>query len=1126
MATTTIPANAILFAINSAIRLGTRFRKAYARKLQGKVMVLPLPSSDNSANETDISEFFDSRRGRRFLNLPESKRLKELHEKAVTTVLDGEELEAYRSFYDVFFDLDNQKGAFNLEEFHDEIAEMLHLKQWQNDKALHPSPLQLVAGSIIEFGIDYFNQFPGALNVHSAHGKAIKHFLSALDTIDFAEDVHLRKAINRRLVPELFAAAAETLNDLAPEIVGDEQLQNLIQAATQGVYKDIYNRLNPGMTRTEKEEVINWGKMVLHSLIKNAGEYTFMNTKSLFGTNEAASKLVANTGNALLNAILSNDEVQINLKEVFTLDTLDEIVREAFSTIAEYPQLISKEEGIKNIIVGVSNTMANSGIDRPGLIPEFIRLIIEKAALNVHFFWEDGDDVQGPKNLLIIALRETLSVIAHKENPDDVWRLSLSNSQLVDVVYQVTDEIIEHPEWIVSPSENDPSLLKVILQTSLDALKHVPPQQRFSQDVFNTLLELSLRTVAKSNQVLGLVKWGDGAREVMLLDKALDLVFDFVYNKTPGRGTSRFELVTELLGYSLDTILNANPNKKGLILIQLLLFKDGAIDYSKGFNPTMADQLVESALAILDEHPDLILKEGFLTQTISETAAVLRGTVENRNDLLPEFIRLILEKTAMSAPFFLKTSESGAENILVTAMRQMLIVLTQKEDDEDKWRLGISNAQLLDVFNSITDEIILNPHWLQPAEGRPSVLSIVLSTTFETLKHIPEEQRFSQDTFNWLLDQSLRSVARSNHILDVINWGSGEQEVLVLDKALDLIFFFVYGGPAVGVGGRFELLADLLDYSLTSIMSANPNKKGLMLIQLLLFKDSGIDYSNGFNAELADQLVGSGLAILEEHSELIVRDHFFIKIISDTASVLRTTMIERKHLLPEIIRLILDSSAGHLDLLLRLEENDPKNILVIALEQVLKAVAAKPSVGKWKPALTDSQLLEITDIIFNEIISHPAWTEQQGVFIFDLLNALFLALETIPNIKKLPYEVVRNVIGQSFQAASIKKELILPLHTDTGETQKVVIQYSLEALFVRIYDDGGNETATWNLSQADVLDQLVELLLTAVTHAENNKSSIDDELDAFKIAITNYRNQLIPTVSELLSILSAQEVGA
>ena len=1385
MATTTLSANAVLFAINSAVKLGTRFRKAYVNKLQTESLILPLPSFTNTANRRKINDFFDEHGDTFFKDqndepFPEIERLKELYDKSKRLGLSPEELKEYQDYYDIFFNVSEGVQPGSSPTLGEDAIEVFTLAQWQNDKMVRPSVLQLVGGSLIEVGIDFFQQVPGALNTASAHGKAIKHFLSALDKIPFAEESNLKKAITQQLVPQLFATAAETVVSLAPEIAGDEKLQNVIQAAAQGLVTDLQGKLMAANSREEREEAINWGQLVLRSLIKNTGEYAFSNTRQLFGTNQAASKLVSRTGLALLDAIVSPDEDGVNLKEVFSADTLDDVIHEAFNTLSEYPQIISGEEGIKKIVVEVSKVMAHSDIKRPGLIPEFIRIILEKAALNARFFWRKTPS--GPENLLIVTLEQTLQALAHKDSPDDVWRLSLSNSQLLDIVNNLTDQVIAHPGWIRKPPGDKPSILSLVIGTVLDALSTIPPHQRFSRQTFGHVLEASVRTVATSNHVLDKVKWGSGEDEVMILNKALNLVFEFVHHD-PQRGKGgRLALLTDLLDYSLDTILSANPNKKGLILIQLLLFKDSGIDYSSGFNEALADQLISSALSVLDEHTDLITKDDFLTQLISGTAGALNATFTDRKNLLPELVRLLLDNSANNLNLLFELEGDDPKNILVIALRQTLEALSRKENPEDTWRLAISNSQLLDIVNLVTDEVVANPEliakasekpsilstiiesalsalakmphaerfsnenfaWLMElsfrtvatseqvlglvkwgggetevmildkaldlifdfvyhpeqkglgnrlglltdlvdysletilnqhpdkkglllvqlllfedsginysagfnedladqligsaiavldehtelivkddfltktisdtaqilrlnmvgrdqllpelvrlmldssannlellidasedepkhllvialrqtlevlaqkddpgdvwklnitnsqilgvvqmvtdevianpnlvvkATDKPSLLSLVLHTTLNALHNLPPNERFSNDTFGWLLELNLRTVAGSNHVLDLVKWGGGVQEVMVLEKALDLVFGAVYGTTLPGGTNRIELLADLLDFSIDTILRANPNKKGLVLIQLLLFKDSGIDYSSGFNEHSASQLVDSLIRVLDEHTDLVTHDQVLSKIIAETAQALRSSMSDRENMLPELVRLLIDTTSGNLDLLLRGNENDPQHILVTGLKQVLQAIAMKPTDGKWKPSLTNSQVMEIVNTVFEEILNHPLWAQNEGKLIFDVLHAMFRSLESVPGDQKLPYKLVQILIEDTFAATSTKKEFTVPIETVEG-TQQLAIEYSLQEFFLTIYNEETNETLQWNLSQAEVFEALTNHFLVALTQTKVDKDSIDGEIKRFEDVLSDYKNNLINTIDEILSALS------
>ena len=859
MTVPTLTAEAIIFSINSAIRLSGRFRKAYADSLKAKRISLPLPSFHHEPTETTI-EFFFREEGNRFLGQIEL--LDQLHEKAKNSRLTIEELREYREFYRAFgrmvrrpnsdhFDKESMRQPIFLNR--EDVVHFFKIRQWELGMVKPTSILQLVAGSLVEIGIDYFTQVPGALNLKSAHGLALKNFLGALDEVTISSAPTFRELTNL-IVPRLFASAAETISDLSTEITSDENLQKLIRATSLGITSDLYARIDTMTPATEREEIIHWGQMVIKSTIRSAGTHAFNNTRELFGTNDSAGKLVEMTGKTFLHAILeSGGEDQIDFKEVFTAQTLDEVMKSAFTALSEYPGWLSRQEAVRNILSGVSNTLATSGIRRPGLAPELVRLMLEETAENIDLFWDE--DINQGEGIMISALRDMLTVLA-MEPEDGRWKPKMSNSQILDMVYGLTEDIVQNPAWA-----------------------------------------------------------------------------------------------------------------------------------------------------------------------------------------------------------------------------------TQKVDDQ-------------------------------------SLLKKVLLTTFGALAQVPAHDRFTPDTFSMLLQLNLRAVARSPRILSKIKWGNTEEETIILDKALDLVFSFTINENETPPIGRLNLLVDLTEFTLDTILRQNPDKKGLLLLDLLLFKDSGIDFSNGFTSHTGEQLLDSALNILDMHTELVTNDHVLKNIISDTAHAIRSTTVERQNLVPEIVRLIFEQSAGHLDFLMADRDNRSVNLLVLALKQTLLAISSAPEAGRWKPQFTNEQLLELIDIVSTEVITNPAWGRNEKL-IFDLLQALFAAMENIPAEQKLPNALVNALVQKAFQATSSQKRLLLPLRNETGEsTGQLAIQYSLENFFITLYSPDNAEVTTWEITNSEVIHSLMDYFVTAIASGPADRTSLDEVINNFKKTFGEYQQNTIVTVDELLATLA------
>jgi len=75
-------AEAIIFAINSAIRLGRNAQRAYSLSLSSKAIVLPLPKFSGTPNAFTAQRFFDSEEadgGARFIARME--RLQAIHQR-------------------------------------------------------------------------------------------------------------------------------------------------------------------------------------------------------------------------------------------------------------------------------------------------------------------------------------------------------------------------------------------------------------------------------------------------------------------------------------------------------------------------------------------------------------------------------------------------------------------------------------------------------------------------------------------------------------------------------------------------------------------------------------------------------------------------------------------------------------------------------------------------------------------------------------------------------------------------------------------------------------------------------------------------------------------------------------
>ncbi|RMG81072.1 MAG: hypothetical protein D6714_13565 [Bacteroidetes bacterium] len=1097
-----LTAEAIIFSIHSAIRLGKGLERAYANSIKGKSIALPLPAVESEINFSRMTRFFRKEEGKIYVSetltidgkeipnpnfLPGLSALNAKAQQGEDQLTEAERLEYEESFHG-FYRVVNQTTPYSP----DDLAGIFRIRQWEKGLVPNPSPLQMVAGTLVEIGIDYFNQVPGAVRADSTLANFLKSFLNAIDEVEFAENNALKDTLVKNIVPKLFIATAETLGEESHKITDNQKLQNFIRFSTAGLAKDMYDRIEALSTSGDHEEVIRWGQLIYRSMVKNAGEYVLNTSGELFGADEKEAALIQAVGQSVMRAVLEPDSQGVSLKNAFTPETLDGVVKAALITVAQYPELVSKKDGIREIVQGVAAAIAESGIRQPGILPEMVRLILENTANQLEVLWDLADP--DAEHLLVLASRQILTALA-AEPPAGKWKPRLTKTQILFIVEDLLGEVANNPAWIVEKANKD-SLLSEVLEATFLALQSIPEGKRLNVNTLEVVLKMNIRAVATSRAVLNKIKWGDHAQETTILNKALDLVFAFVFSRNNTADPT--DLLLDLLDYILETLVVQYPDSRGILLTQLILSEHFGVVRENGFDKETADRLVKVTLEVLSAHPDLAVKNEGLQNMIAGVAMSLVEGGIRQPDIVSEFIRLILVQAAGNMNLILQIPGDVPQHLFVIALQQILTVVSRPVPD-GKWKPQITGTQLVMLTETLLDEVVRNPAWITDRVHDNTMLAEVLNATFKALENIPTGQRLTLETVESLIQVNMRAVATSPKVLQKIKWGDGEEEVTILNKALDLVFETAFGAhPALDKG---ELLYDLLDYILQVIIIHHPDEKGLTLTALILQKELPIIQDNGFNKPLANELLETALEVLSEHPNLISGKVSIQNIVGGVARELARGGITQPGILSEFIRLVLAHTAGNLDLLVDTSRRREKHILVLALQQFLKAISARPTAGKWKPKLTDGQVLDISRVIFAEIIAHPQWVQNDLIRV--LVSAIYQSLEQVPNGMPLHFTTVKLLIQESLKAVNFKKQLLLEMVHEDGGTQKLALTYSLDGLFVTLYGEDGTSVATWTLSQTEVLNAIIERYLLAISGNAISKEQIDQSVEKVKKAVND-----------------------
>lgn len=1097
VSTPAIAAEAAIFAIHSAIRLSRNIQRAYAQSLQGRMLVLPLPAFDNSIDLTTIIAFFEW--SPQLLNRLED--LRSLHQRAMRELqLPEVERQRYEQYYLGFRQLEEGRVP---ELNADDLQHLFRVRQWQEGYLQRDSALKLVLGTVVEIGIDYFAQVPGALNTDMPLGQALMQILSAFDDIDWTDAPPLQTQFSQRLIPRLFAAAAETLAELSPQISGDEKVQLFLRQTARRIAEDLYAKAEQARFE-EQEEMAHWGQFLLRSAIRHAGALVAENPQAVFNTNYPVGELIGGSLSVLLQAVLGEDGEQgpILLKDRISLQALDELVAHALSVVAQRPGFIVQGQGLQILIAGTARALQQhpvSQIETAGLL----RLALEQAAGYLAYV-QQGEESQLAR-LWLQALEAVLQALA-SASP-----ISLSRAEIMDIVQGLLDEVLRDPAWIAEQAAGKP-VLSAVLEINLRALRALPPGERLRPGVFRWLLHLSLRAVANSPEVLSQIRLGSDAREAIVLEQALQLVFASVYRSQAPR-LNRALLLENLLEYTLETLIIAHPDRKGLVLLELALFESG-LNYQQGFDQRLAEELTDAALAALANHPELVSGQGGVQAIISGLARALDRRRLREPGLLSFLLRHILELTGAHAHLLIDADTDQPKHLLVTATQEILEALTQSFNDEGQWRPGLSPVQAVAILEALLEEVVLHPYWLDAYASSGSLLRQVVDSVLSTLEAIPTGQRLSGENLELVLEHALYTTARSPQLLARIQFASDTLERSILEHALQLLWGYLFpkGTEPSSRLGELEKVAELL---FDGLLERYPDKRGLILADLILFGEYGAGLPGALDEAAALRLAESAAAVLHQYPGLVARHQGLRLLVRDLAGALEAYGLAQPGLLPEAIRLTLETTALHLHLFWPTEEEEPVNLLVIALEQTLRALSEPPSSGKWKPRLSQEQLLDLLEILYQEIAAHPAWIAQEP-WLYKLLLALFRALEHVPARQPLPYETLRALLLSILDAVNLQQRFLFKVQQPGKPEAHLLIHIALDDFFILLY--GEYAAQRWHLSQRPILTALLDYFLS-LAGANPSPDGVADALAQLRAVIDQWQMDFRLTLSEVLAEL-------
>lgn len=734
-----VTADAILFAVNTARRLGRGLQRAYVNSLRSRQIVLPLPTFDRTPTLLSADRFF-SDDGREYLDQIEYLRF--LHDKQQRNQLTNAEQEAYKEYYITLFSLKNYGS--NTQELDqvalrpEDIINLLRIRQWEKGQQPQPTALQIAAGTLVETGIDFYLNRPDAPTPESASGRALRTLLIALDDISLAQASDLDRAINRELLPALFVGAAEAISELGPSLTDDPALRQYIAATGQQLAIDLREKTRQLTDATARSEKLQWGPVILRSVVFHLAETGVDQAPDLFRTAPSQTTLIQETGRLVLDILFAESE-GLAWSDLFTLQSLDELVRTTLTVVQQHPELIGKKEWVQAMAKDLSKALANSGIRQRALLPHILRLTLAATGKHIPLFWgEEGRQNQA----LLIKLLQTLITELSQQRPGTEWHLRWQGNDLLRVADALLDTVVKHPELLLIQVAEKP-LVQWVLQEILRLLGQSPQKNRWSLDHLLLIIEEIARTILRYPPLF--------AESENWLRDFLRLIVDRLF----ADGLPAMNQLDQILGYALRELAPRYPDQSWLVFTDVLLSRFLYPDRWQAWldHPELLEVLEE----LLRAFPAWVTLDNpilpFLRQAEDNLRPILVERPEWGAQILLTLLEVLTEERSLISP------DPEAERL------QPLLASTQQIGDawpvgdrQSNWLHRLSLDDFSDIFamlihRSLQDQELLKD---QQLAHLLSALSAAIDD-YDTRRHLPTGHLI--DLLDWMLELALSDAA-------------------------------------------------------------------------------------------------------------------------------------------------------------------------------------------------------------------------------------------------------------------------------------------------------------------------------------------------------------------------------
>lgn len=675
----------------------------------------------------------------------------------------------------------------------------------------------------------------------------------------------------------------------------------------------------------------------------------------------------------------------------------------------------------------------------------------------------------------------------------------------------ILDSVIKYPFLISGEVENQVPLNQLL--TSFELIKGNLPASVTRNQQFTLILFEKYLQCASENPALW-EKTNIQNENSSNLDLAIHLVIEAAFNrKNEGNEGKNMTLFKSLITFALEEILQTYPNELGITLIRIIVSPDTGFGFRYGFDRQWADQMVEAALTLFSQHPHLIAAENTWDDLFSGVSNALKDANIQSYNLLPELTRMILEKSSLQLNLKVSLENGKEEYLLIAGLREILAALSANETSASK-HLQLTPGQLLSFVELLLDAVIKNPNWITTFFGEKPMIREVLAIPFRTLSRIPADQRLGYDLLTQVIESELEAIERSPHLMARIQYGESPTEKTVLEHTFNLVIAWLFPpGERAGLHKTKQLM-DVIAYAIEDLVSENPNTTGLAILELILSDAVGLDLSNGIIEDQTDELVEAVLLAIATQPELIQEAPGLREIAQESAGAIHLLSIDHPEIGLEILRNLFEESAGRLTILLEVNGTQFRHLLIEALQQFATAVSMERKNGRYTIKLSEDQILDLVQIIFEGVVEQPEWVEDE--YIHQVLDAILQAVDARSGGRRIPYLLVSLLFQALLPMAQERTELLEKIAF--GEKREAIaISYVVERLLNLLL---GLDLKDWRkVTQDEAIEAIVHFYLNLINQWDMSAASIEAAMTHLKQLVRQFATGSL-SQDEFLDLLS------